>query len=434
MTCSPRRHLGLCTSLPILLLLLSTALWAAPPSPRPQVTATPAAHPLLIGYFPQWGLYNEPQYTVKNMVTSGGAAVLDQLNYAQGFVTDRHCSVADPNADLNYTFTADTSVDGTADLPTQPFRGNFHQLAELKRKYPRLKIIISLEGKADSFAEDAQPENREAFVTSCVDLFLKGHLSADITAPGIFDGIDIDWEYPHEPDAANYLSLLTEFRRQMSALRPGLLLTIAVGHNPRMYPGTDMALVSSLVDQVGLMTYDFNGPWNSTTGFIAPLSTDPAATHQGGTVERTIAAYKAAGVPASKLLMGVPFYGYGWKQVNAANSGLFQEGKSIRGDRPYSYIETLIAQTTVYRDPNSQAPWLYDGDSFWTYEDPVSVQFKASFAIQQQLGGLMIWELGEDTPSALLLHAAHTGLAQPAAPAPSNSASQLTPASSTKIE
>src|SRR5580698_2174637 len=63
-------------------------------------------HPLLVGYFPQWGLYYDEPYYVKNLVTNGGAGMLDQINYAQGFVTGGHCSVADPNADLNTAYTS----------------------------------------------------------------------------------------------------------------------------------------------------------------------------------------------------------------------------------------------------------------------------------------------------------------------------------------
>jgi chitinase len=69
-----------------------------------------------------------------------------------------------------------------------------------------------------------------------------------------------------------------------------------------------------------------------------------------------------------------------------------------------------MEHSTVYRDPSSQAPWLFDGDAFWTYEDPVSVAHKASFAREQGLGGLMIWELGEDDGTSALLRAAHRAL------------------------
>jgi chitinase len=65
----------------------------------------------------------------------------------------------------------------------------------------------------------------------------------------------------------------------------------------------------------------------------------------------------------------------------------------------------------LYRDPVSQAPWLFDGSAFWTYEDPVSIRSKAAFAANQKLGGFMVWELSEDTSSATLLKAAHNALA-----------------------
>jgi chitinase len=374
-----------------------------------------AARPSLVGYFPQWGLYDQPQYLVKDIATNKGT-LLDQINYAQGFVTGGHCSVADPNADLNYTFTASQSVDGTADSPTQKFRGNLHQLQELKRRSPHLRILISLEGHASDFAIDARPENREAFVRSCINTFLKGEFAAGISEPGIFDGIDLDWEYPHQADADNYLALVKELRRQMDALRPGLLLSVAVGPNPKMYEGTDMGAIGRVVDRVGLMTYDFSGPWSATTGLIAPLTANPG--YDGGTVARCIDAYLAAGVPAEKLLMGLPFYGYGWHQVTETGHGLSQEGLPIHGDRPYSYIAGLVAGSTVYRDPDSQTPWLFDGDIFWTYDDPISIHRKVAYALDHRLGGLMIWELSEDTASGDLLHAAYEALRFPAVAPP----------------
>jgi chitinase len=405
---------------PFLLLLLLTQAASQPNGAHAQSTAAkiahqralksasgPASKPALIGYFPQWGIYNQPQYLVKNLAT-GTTPLIDQINYAQGSVANGHCSIADPNADLNYSFTAEQSVDGVPDTATQTFRGNLHQLQKLKRKFPNLLILISLEGRSSDFADDAEPANRAAFVTSCIDTFLKGQFSSGITIPNLFDGIDLDWEYPHQPDAANYVALLQEFRRQMDSVRPGLLLDVAVGASPHNYEGTDMAEIGRLVDRIGLMTYDMSGPWSETTGFIAPLTADPS--YKGGTVANSIDAYLAAGVPAEKLLMGVPFYGYGWHQVLEEDNGLAQEGSPIHGDRPYSYIESLVLNSTVYRDPDSQTPWLFDGDVFWTYDDPLSIRRKAQYALDHQLGGLMIWELGEDNAKSDLLHAAHQSL------------------------
>ena len=366
--------------------------------------------PLLVGYFPQWGIYNDPPYYVKDLITSGSAPLLDQLNYAQGFIVNARCAVADPNADLNLTYTAVNSVDGSADNPASPLRGSFHQLRELKKLYPRMKILISLEGKAASFTEAAQPENRVAFVSSCIDMFVRGHFAAGADAPGIFDGFDLDWEYPQQEDAPNYLALLQEFRKQLDAARPGLKLTIAAGPSPRMYHSVDFSAVAKVVDLVGLMNYDYSGPWHKETGFHAPLYSD-----HSGSADGTIKQYEEDGVPAEKLLLGVPFYGYSWKSVGAENHGLFQPGEAVHEDRPYRYIQTLIGASKVYRDETAQAPWLYDGDTFWTYEDPVSARFKSAYAAQHHLGGVMVWELGEDSSDGLLLKAVNAGLRTPPA-------------------
>jgi chitinase len=401
--------------------------------------------PLLVGYFGQWSLYNDLPATLKDLAANHKAAMLDQINYAQGFVTGGRCSIADRNADLDHSFSAADSIDGQPDDPVKPFRGYLHQLAELKRAYPQLKVLISLEGRASDFAFDAQPENRAAFIGSCVDLFLRGNLAPGISAPALFDGIDVDWEYPGGADAANFLALVTELRHQMDLVRPGLKLAVAVGPSPRMYPGTDFTAIAAQVDEIGLMTYDFAGPWMQRTGFIAPLysvsppaeAPPPIPTGANPTASTTRAANAAvppahpapspppsggasgciqafldAGVPAAKLLLGVPFYGYGWTQVPEVAAGVFQEGTPIRGDRPYSYIQSLIPSSMVYRDPVSLTPWLFDGDAFWTFDDPVSVQAKASYVADHRLGGIMIWELSDDTRQGALLTAAHRGFAE----------------------
>src|SRR6266700_7204786 len=82
-----------------------------------------STRPVVVGYFPQWGLYYPQPYYVKALITNGSAAHLDQINYAQGSVSGGRCSLADPNADLNASFTAATSVDGVGDDANSPFRG-----------------------------------------------------------------------------------------------------------------------------------------------------------------------------------------------------------------------------------------------------------------------------------------------------------------------
>ena len=367
--------------------------------------------PLLVGYFPQWGLHLAQPFYVKVLVTNKSAEWLDQINYAQGSVRNGRCSLADPDADLSARFTRRNSVNGQADGSRSSFRGYFHQLEELKRRYPHLKVLISLEGDARDFAQDAQAGNRSAFVASCVDTFLRGHFAPGINKPGIFDGFDIDWESPKEEDAAYFRALIEEFRSQMNAVRPGLRLAIAVDESPQTLSGTDFAAIAPLVDQVGIMSYDYAGPWSPTTGFLAPLfSADPQDSHN---IEQSIANYEAAGVPAGKLLMGLPFYGYSWTDVKIINDGLFQIGHAVKEDRAYNQIRSVAPSFSAYREERSQEPWLFDGRTFWTYEDPVSIRFKASYAAYQHLGGAMIWELSGDTADAELLRIAYNSLRDP---------------------
>jgi chitinase len=378
--------------------------------PRPMAAKSNKAEgrrSLLVGYFPQWGVYGSPRYLVKNLVTSGAAGLLNQLNYAQGAVVDDRCAIADANADVNMSFAAQDSVDGVADDPAQPLRGNFHQLQELKRLYPRLRILISLEGKPERFVSAAKPKRRAAFVASCIDLFLRGNFGGGIREPGIFDGFDLDWEKVRGEDRADYVALLEEFRRQMKAFRhrPRLLLSVAGPAGRNHYGQMDLEAMGRIADQVGVMNYDYNGPWSSTTGLLAPLFAvdgDPVANN---TVDATIRDYLRAGIPARKLLLGIPFYAYEWDQVRAENHGLFQKGKRVSEDQPYRYVQSIEDRFERFRDGKSQAPWLYDGTSFWTYDDAVSIRRKVEYGRSLRLGGVMVWELSGDSADGKLLKA-----------------------------
>ena len=251
----------------LLLLTVSFCLITMAASAQPNVAKS---RPLVVGYFRGDSMLR--QFYVKDLISRGSAPILDQINYSQAHIVDNRCAVADPVADLTYSFAADDSVDGTADTPEIPLRGNFHQLQELKRLYPRLKILISLEGNPDVFVKAAQPENRIAFVNSCVQQFIQGKIPGGINAAGLFDGVDIDWEYPEEADKLDFVALLAEFRRQLNAIGPNFLLSVAMGTARTNYQHLDMAAVALYADQIAIMNYDYAGPWSKRTGLVAPLS------------------------------------------------------------------------------------------------------------------------------------------------------------------
>src|SRR3954469_23136339 len=186
-----------------------------------------------VGYFTQWGIYGR-SFQLSKVQNSGAAARLTHLNYAFGTVTaDGVCASADPWADWQTPFSAELSVDGVGDVAGQPIAGNLNQLAELKARNPALRVLISLGGWSGSasFSDAALTDaSRRKLVGSCVDLWIKGNLPdlAPGVAAGIFDGVDLDWEWPgsegnagnvvRPADKQNFTLLAAEFRRQVDAL------------------------------------------------------------------------------------------------------------------------------------------------------------------------------------------------------------------------
>jgi len=390
----------------LLFVALSLFLQGAPAGNGAQ---QPNQTPKVIAYFPQWGLYGGyvfGGYFVKNLITTGSAPLLTHLNYAFGNVVNNQCASFDTWADYQDPLPADETVDGQADIPGA-FAGNFHQLQELKRLYPNLHIVMSIGGgSADpsAFSSAALPENRQAFVTSCIDMYIDGNFAPGIHEPGIFDGIDIDWEYPaSSADETNFTALLQEFREQLDRIRPGMTLSIASPAGSWAWQYIDLVNIQYILSHFNLMTYDFDGPWNDTTGFVAPLyqaALDPDPTNNAN---YAVESYLAMGIAPGKIVFGVPFYGYEWGAVTNLNNGLFEPGTPENYGAEYNYIVTIASSFKKFRDPTTQEPWLWDGSNFWTYDDPVSLTFKMEYVRKRQLAGVMIWEISGDEPDGLLL-------------------------------
>jgi chitinase len=398
----------------------------------------------LVGYFEQWAFYHQLYY-VKNIETSGSAAKLTHINYSFGNVINNRCSVGvtalgvgDAYADYTMGIGPSLSVDGIGDTAGDALKGHWNQLRKLKARHPGLKVLISLGGWtwSDGFYTAAQPANRSAFVASCVDAYIRGNLpvvdgaGGPGAAAGVFDGIDIDWEYPgacglhpncgaSTADRANFNALMAEFRSQLNAVRPGLLLTAALPAGDDKYNLLDLATLTGPMDYFNLMTYDFHGDWDPTTNFMAPLfsrSDDPTPRYNANFA---VQGYRAAGVSMAKMNLGVPFYGRGWAGVADVNNGLYQAGyaapssysqENQPGYESYLNLAPLQNSYRNVRDAQAQAFYIFNGNTFWSYDDPTSVTNKMNYLKSNGLGGAMVWALTHDTPAGTLITAVSNGL------------------------
>lgn len=414
------------------------------PTPTPVVTlsATPTGQPpagnnTVVAYFTQWGIYQR-NYHVKNIVTSGSAGKINVINYAFGNIVNGRCimttqaGVMDAYADYQRSYNATESMDGVADVWNQPLRGNFNQLKKLKALYPGLKVVISLGGWTWSkgFSDAAlTPESRATVVQSCIDMYIKGNLpvadnaGGSGAAAGVFDGIDIDWEYPAAPgdvghiyrpeDTQNYTLLLAEFRRQLDAINPNLLLTVATPAGQATYSKMQLNQIHQYLNWINIMSYDLHGTWEATTNFHSHLCLAPGDT-TGLSVENAVQGYLAAGVPANKLIVGIPFYGRGWTGVRNQNNGLYQPaggaapGTYEAGFEDYKVLKTRSMPS--FRDPATGGFWLYDGNIFWSYDDPQVIAEKMTWLKSLGLRGAMVWSLDGDDAAGTLISAVRNGL------------------------
>ncbi|WP_330307336.1 MULTISPECIES: glycoside hydrolase family 18 chitinase [unclassified Streptomyces] len=365
-----------------------------------------------LGYFTEWGIYGR-NYNVKNLVTSGSAAKITHINYAFGNVTGGKCAIGDSYADYDKAFTADQSVSGVADTWDQPLRGNFNQLRELKAKYPNLKVLWSFGGWTWSGGFGQAAADPAAFAQSCYDLV------EDPRWADVFDGIDIDWEYPNACGLSCDTSGSAAFKNVMSALRAKFgssnlvtAATTADGSTGGKIEAADYAGAAQYVDWYNVMTYDFFGAWDATgpTAPHSPLTSYSGIPKAGFTTADAMAKFKAIGVPASKLLIGIGFYGRGWTGVTQDAPGGTATGPAAgtyeQGIEDYKVLKTSCPSTGTI----AGTAYAHCGSNWWSYDTPTTIGTKMAWAKTQGLGGAFFWEFSGDTTSGELVSAINSGL------------------------
>ncbi len=395
-------------------------------------------HKILGGYFEEWSIYYAG-YNIANLQQNGVANKLTHLIYAFANVTTNPapaCALADTWADYQTPYLP--SVSGAP--YTGPLYGNFAAIQQLEQLHPKLNVLISIGGASAAntaaFVTAASTATgRQALAASCISLFIQGNIAAGITAPGLFDGINIDWEFPTASDTKNFSALLMEFRKQLNQLSATTgkkyILSFDGPAGAQNYVNIDLHRAASYVDFITIDGYNYAGSWDTQTNDASSLYDSPMdpAYGQDLDINDTVNAYLQAGVPPSKYTMGVPLYGAGWTGVPNINHGLYQNSTGpspvplangtglctdLSGNTPgcdvlltpglatYSTLANLAANGYIqYFDPVRIAEQLYNPTlgTFYTYDDRWTAAQKMAYINTMGLGGAYVWALKDDDAS-----------------------------------
>ena len=407
---------------------------------------------ILGGYFEEWSIYYAG-YNIANLQQNGVADKLTHLFYAFGNVTTSPapaCAIADTWADYQSPYLP--SVNGTP-YPG-PLFGNFAAIQQLKALHPNLKVVMSLGGASAvntaAFVSAAgTAAGRQALAASCINMFVNGNIAAGITAPGLFDGFNIDWEFPTATDTQNFTALLAEFRSQLNALSKTTGKQYSLSFDgpagAQNYVNIDLKKAAKQVDFITIDGYNYSGSWVTQTNDASPLfdSRQDPLFGQDLDINDTVDAYLKAGVPPSKYTMGLPLYAAGWTGVPNRNHGLYQNSTGpspvlwangtgpcpdLSGNTPgcdtlltpglatYSTLSNLTANGyTSYYDPKRVAVSLYDptAGTFYTFDDPSVALLKMLYIevkVPGGLGGAYVWALKDDDANGTMVKTMAAGL------------------------
>lgn len=328
-------------------------------------------------------------YTVASAlphITPAQAKKLTHLNIAFGVVEDNLISI-------------------------EAIRRFFRFIPKLREFNPELNILLSTGGgNAFGHGTATDSEHLDAFVESTMDVIYEFDL----------DGIDCDWEFPGNTGNPNekfqHTALLKAYRERLDsyALKRGrkCWLTIAAAAGQWFLDTTEMEKLHVYLDFINVMTYDLRG-WAQPTGHHTNLFEPVGAPIKFSTKEG-IDLLKGIGIPAQKLVIGVAFYSRRWDGVKSTqNNGMHQDAETIGDFGPeYTSIHHIYEKSDRFKkywDDVAKAPYLFDGYSFISYDDPMSISHKCEYVKREGLGGIMYWQHGADQ-TGILFDSIYNGL------------------------
>jgi chitinase len=352
---------------------------------------------VVAAYFSEWTIFTEG-YTVADIP----AERLTHVVYAFIQIKDGEVAFVDEYAALE----APLARDDSQSWPD----GNLPQLRTLRERHPHLELLVALGGwtLSSPFSDAVLTDESRARLARSIVRFLREH---------DFDGIDLDWEYPvggglednvtRPEDKQNYTLFVAELRRQLNRASESngrrYRITVASPASESTLQHFELKSMARYIDWYHVMAYDYHGAWELTTGHLAPLDGDGDA----ASIRRSIRAYRDAGVPTSKIVLGIPLYGRAWSGVSDSNNGLRQPaqrpyaGTTEEGYITYRQLRKRVrANPAGYReyfDDSAQAGFIFnrelDEGSFFSAETVETFELKRQFARRQGLRGLMFWSL-----------------------------------------
>ena len=323
-----------------------------------------------------------------------------------------------------YSFT--NVIDGEMKFRNEEVAGaKLEALVKQKERNPDLKVMIACGGwGADGFSDMAlTEESRAKFIKSASEFIAKYQL----------DGMDMDWEYPgisgagtmaRPEDTKNFTALMKGLREMLDQFETPKILTFASAGWKRYYDFIELNEVMKYANYTNVMTYDQVSGVSIYTGHHTPLgdikSGDIAGTpfqahldslYTNGdnldpdprSAEKIVDFLIQEGVDPKQIVIGSAFYGRVWKGVPPVNNGLYQLSGGLQiGWMAYHQIREKYepdGKFKRYWDEKAKSPYMYNEEDslFVSYDDTVSVALKTEYTMEKGLGGIMFWELGNDT-------------------------------------
>lgn len=280
-------------------------------------------------------------------------------------------------------FLSDEVAD--ARMPVDGASGCLGSFMRLKEQHEHLQLILSIGGGAAS-------QNFATVASTALTRDNFGRSAKGLVDASNFDGIDIDWEHPSDPEQGrNFLDLLAAVRLHLPANR--YLLTAALPAGQWALQNIDLNKAQDYLDFINLMAYDFTGSWTPTAGHHAQLFPGSAGEASGSAaVEYVI----STGFPAARILLGVPLYGRSFLGASGPGQGYNGHGGQ---DGTFDYKILPRPDTEEIVNTRVVAAFCTGGDGgFVSYDNPETVRIKARWSREMRLGGLFYWAGTADVP------------------------------------